>query len=204
MDVVGVDTGGTFTDFTAKDRVLKVRSTPHDPAQAFLEGLARLGLERPVRLVHGTTVGTNALLTRGYARTAFVATEGVEDLIEIGRQDRRDLYAILPRRHDPMVRREDRFGVRERLRADGSAFTPLDLRDLVQRVRESGAKAVAVCLLHAYRNPAHERAVGEALMALGIPVALSHIVANEFREFERAATTVANAALMPVLGPYLR
>ncbi|MCK6459022.1 MAG: hydantoinase/oxoprolinase family protein, partial [Planctomycetes bacterium] len=202
MDVVGIDTGGTFTDFTTGDRVLKVRSTPDDPARAFLDGLSRLGLSGPLRLVHGTTVGTNALLTKGYARTAFVATEGVEDLIEIGRQDRRDLYAILPRRHDPIA--VARFGVRERLRADGSVDTPLDLDDILDRVRDSGAQAVAVCLLHAYRNPAHERAVGEALKALGIPVALSHVVANEFREFERAATTVANAALMPVLGPYLR
>jgi len=202
VDVVGIDTGGTFTDFMTGDGVLKVRSTPRDPAQAFLDGLARLGLEGPVRLVHGTTVGTNALLTRRYARTAFVATEGVEDLIGIGRQDRRDLYAILPRRHDPIA--GHRFGVRERLRADGSVDTPLDLRDLLARVRASAAEAVAVCLLHAYRNPAHERAVGEALRTLGIPVALSHVVANEFREFERAATTVANAALMPVLGPYLR
>jgi N-methylhydantoinase A len=202
VQVVGIDTGGTFTDFVAEGRVVKVRSTPRDPAQAFLDGLRALGLDGPLRLVHGTTVGTNALLTKSYARTAFVATEGVEDLIEIGRQDRRDLYAILPTRHDPIAR--DRFGVRERLRADGSIDTPLDIGDLVERVRASGAQAVAVCLLHAYRNPAHERAVGEALAALKIPVALSHVVANEFREFERAATTVANAALMPVVGPYLR
>jgi len=202
VQVVGIDTGGTFTDFAAEGRVLKVRSTPRDPAQAFLDGLAALGLQGPLRFVHGTTVGTNALLTKSYARTAFVATEGLEDLIEIGRQDRRDLYAILPTRHDPIAK--DRFGVRERLRADGAVDTPLDARDLAARVRASGAKAVAVCLLHAYRNPAHERAVGEALKELGIPIALSHVVANEFREFERAATTVANAALMPVLGPYLR
>jgi N-methylhydantoinase A len=204
VEVVGIDTGGTFTDFTTGERVLKVRSTPRDPAQAFLDGLRALGLGGPLRLVHGTTVGTNALLTKRYARTAFVTTEGVEDLLEIGRQDRRDLYAILPRRHDPLVAREDRFGVRERLRADGSVDTPLEPGDLVERVRASGAEAVAVCLLHAYRNPAHERAVGAALAALGLPVSLSHAVANEFREFERAATTVANAALMPVLGPYLR
>ncbi|MFI5403558.1 MAG: hydantoinase/oxoprolinase family protein, partial [Planctomycetota bacterium] len=202
MEVVGIDTGGTFTDFAANGRVLKVRSTPRDPAQAFLDGLAQLGMDGPLRLVHGTTVGTNALLTKSYAKTAFVATEGVEDLIEIGRQDRRDLYAILPSRHDPIARH--RFGVRERLRADGTVDTPLELRDLLDRLRASGAEAVAVCLLHAYRNPAHERAVGDALAALGLPVSLSHVVANEFREFERAATTVVNAALMPVLAPYLK
>ena len=204
VQVVGIDTGGTFTDFTVGERVLKVRSTPDDPARAVLEGLGALGLEGPLRIVHGTTVATNALLTRRGARTAFVTTRGVEDLLEIGRQERRDLYAIRPRRHDPLVRQEDRFGVTERILADGEVETPLDLGDLVDRVRKSGVDAVAVCLLHAYRNPDHERRVGEALRAAGFEVSLSHEVANEFREFERAATTAANASLVPVIKPYVR
>jgi len=202
MQVVGVDTGGTFTDFTLEDRVFKLRSTPDDPARAVVEGLASLA--GPLRVVHGTTVATNALLTRGGARTAFVTTEGVEDLLEIGRQDRRDLYALQPRRHEPIVAPGDRFGVRERLRADGSVEIPLRIGDLVQRISESGVEAVAVCMLHAYRNPVHELAVAEALRATGLPLSLSHAVANEFREFERAATTAANASLMPVLAPYVR
>ena len=202
MHVVGVDTGGTFTDFTLEDRVFKLRSTPADPARAVVEGLASLA--GPLRVVHGTTVATNALLTRGGARTAFVTTEGVEDLLEIGRQDRRDLYALQPRRHEPIVAPEDRFGVRERLRADGSVEVPLQIGDLVQRIAESGVEAVAVCMLHAYRNPVHELAVAEALRSTGLPLSLSHAVANEFREFERAATTAANASLMPVLAPYMR
>ena len=202
MRVVGVDTGGTFTDFTVEGEVYKVRSTPDDPATAVLEGLARL--DGPLRIVHGTTVATNALLTRSGARTAFVTTAGVEDLLEIGRQDRRDVYALQPRRHRPIVAPADRFGARERLRADGSVEIPLELHDLVERIGASGVEAVAVCLLHAYRNPAHEQALGEALAATGLPVSLSHRVANEFREFERAATTAANASLMPVLAPYIR
>jgi N-methylhydantoinase A len=200
----GVDTGGTFTDVYADDgRVAKVASTPDDPSRAVVEGLARLGAPAPLRVIHGTTVGTNALLTRAFARTAFVTTRGFEDLLEIGRQERRDLYALEPRKHDPLVLREDRFGVRERLRADGTVETPLALEDLVARVRASGARAVAVCLLHAYRNPDHERRVGEALAATGLPVSLSHEVCDEFREFERAATTAVNAALVPILAPYL-
>ena len=202
MRVVGVDTGGTFTDFTLEDRVFKLRSTPDDPARAVLEGLA--ALDGPLRVVHGTTVATNALLTRTGARTAFVTTEGLEDLLEIGRQDRRDLYALQPRRHEPIVAPEDRFGVRERLRADGSVEVPLQSGDLVRWISESGVQAVAVCMLHAYRNPVHELAVAEALRTTGLPLSLSHSVANEFREFERAATTAANASLMPVLGPYVR
>ncbi|MHC4162003.1 MAG: hydantoinase/oxoprolinase family protein [Planctomycetota bacterium] len=202
MQVVGVDTGGTFTDFTLEDRVFKLRSTPDDPARAVIEGLASLA--GPLRVVHGTTVATNALLTRGGARTAFVTTEGVEDLLEIGRQDRRDLYALQPRRHEPIVAPGDRFGMRERLRADGSVEVSLEVGDLVQRIAASGVEAVAVCMLHAYRNPVHELAVAEALRPLGLPLSLSHAVANEFREFERAATTAANASLMPVLAPYVR
>ncbi len=204
MITVGIDTGGTFTDFSVGDRVRKVRSTPRDPAAAILEGLEALGLPGRLRIVHGTTVATNALLTRALPRTAFVATRGLEDLIEIGRQERLDLYAIEPSRHDPIVRPEDRFGVTERLFADGGVETPLDLGDLADRVRASGASAVAVCLLHAYRDPAHERAVGDALGRTGLFVSLSHRVSNEMREFERAATTVANAALMPVIAPYQR
>ncbi|MGH7163021.1 MAG: hydantoinase/oxoprolinase N-terminal domain-containing protein, partial [Planctomycetota bacterium] len=96
MPDVGVDTGGTFTDFVADGKVLKLRSTPGDPARAVLEGLAALGLAGRLRVVHGTTVATNALLTGGWARTAFVTTEGIEDLLEIGRQEREGLYALHP------------------------------------------------------------------------------------------------------------
>jgi len=198
--LVGVDTGGTFTDFVVGERAFKVRSTPADPAAAVLDGLARIPADHGA-VVHGTTVATNALLTGNLARVAFVTTRGIEDLLEIGRQDRRDLYALEPRPHDPLVAPADRHGVVERVRADGSVETPLDLADLVARLEAGGAEAVAVCLLHSYRNPEHEREIGAAVSRW--PVSLSHRVANEFREFERAATTVANAALLPVLAPYV-
>jgi len=204
MPVVGIDTGGTFTDFCVEGRVHKVRSTPEDPARAVLEGLSHLALPAPLRIVHGTTVATNALLAGGLAPTAFVTTRGLEDLLQIGRQERIGLYALEPRAHDPIVAPEHRFGVPERLRPDGSVEIPLDLADLPERLRASGVAAVAVCLLHAWRNPGHERRVGEAIAALGLPFSLSHRVANEFREFERAATTAVNAALLPVLSPYVR
>ena len=203
MRAVGIDTGGTFTDFSDGEAVFKLRSTPLDPSRSVLEGLCRLGGGGPLRLVYGTTVGTNALLQRKLARTAFVTTSGLEDLLEIGRQDRPELYATCPEKPVPLVAREDRFGVVERLFADGSVETPLEVGDLVERIARSGVEAIAVCLLHAYRNPVHERALGRALEKTGLPIALSHEIANEFREFERASTTAANAALMPVLGPYI-
>jgi N-methylhydantoinase A len=201
---VGIDTGGTFTDFTVGDRVLKVRSTPDDPARAVIDGLAQLELDgEALRVVYGTTVATNALLTRGGARTAFVTTRGVEDLIEIGRQDRPRLYALEPERPEPLVAREDRFGVAGRVGPDGAELEPLDIEDLAERIVASGAEAVAVCLLHSYRNGGHEDEIAEALRNAGLPVSVSHDVANEFREYERAVTTAANASLLPVMAPYV-
>ncbi|MHC4449622.1 MAG: hydantoinase/oxoprolinase family protein [Planctomycetota bacterium] len=198
MDVVGVDTGGTFTDFSVEGRVHKVRSTPDDPARAVLEGLREVGFAE--RIVHGTTVATNALLTGRGARTALVVTAGLEDLLEIGRQGRTSLYSLAPRGPDPLVPRELRFGVRERLGPDGTVETPLEIDDLVERIGASGAEAIAVCL----RNSAHEEELGRRLAATGLPVSLSSRVACEFREYERGITTAANAALIPVLSPYIQ
>jgi len=202
--VVGVDTGGTFTDFSVEGRVHKVRSTPDDPSRAVLEGLAALGLEGSWRVVHGTTVATNALLTDSCARTAFVTTEGLEDMLEIGRQDRADLYALEPLPRPALVPRERRFGVRERLAPDGSVEVPLEIGDLVERLRASDAEAVAICLLHAYRDSRHEDELAERLAATGLPVSRSSRVACEFREYERAVTTTANASLIPILAPYVQ
>jgi len=202
--VVGIDTGGTFTDFSVEGRVHKVRSTPDDPSRAVLDGLAALGLEGTWRVVHGTTVATNALLTDRCARTAFVTTEGFEDLLEIGRQDRAELYALEPLPRPALVPRELRFGVRERLAPDGSVEVPLDAGDLAARLTASGVEAVAICLLHAYRDSRHEVELAERIAATGLPVSISSRVACEFREYERAVTTTANASLIPVLAPYIR
>ena len=202
--VVGVDTGGTFTDFSVEGRVHKVRSTPDDPSRAVLEGLAALGMGERWRVVHGTTVATNALLTDRCAPTAFVTTDGLEDLLEIGRQDRADLYALEPAPRPSLVPRSQRFGVTERLGPAGAVEVELDAGDLVERVRASGAAAVAVCLLHAYRDARHEEALAALLAETGLPVSISSRVACEFREYERAVTTTANASLIPVLAPYVQ
>src|SRR2546422_9672934 len=170
MFVAGIDVGGTFTDVTAVDtssgRVLvaKVPSQPLDEAAAVLAGLAELGIDaRGVRrLVHGTTVGTNAILERRGARVALLTTAGFRDLIEIGRTKRNIPALFIPTfvRPKPVVERKHRFEVIERLTADGAVLVPLDGAS-VERALEAAlaarAEALAVCLLHAYLNPAHER-----------------------------------------------
>jgi len=200
---VGADTGGTFTDLVADDgRVVKVLSTPDDPGRALREGLVELGREAsdtPALLAHGTTVATNALLERRGARVALVTTEGFGDVIEIGRQDRPSLYDIWSDRPVPLVPRELRFEVGGRLDARGDELTPVsELPEIPE-----GIAAVAVCLLHADLNAAHEQAVAEALGQCGIDVSCSCDVSPEFREYERTVTTVVNAYLRPVCRPYL-
>ncbi|MBI1357826.1 MAG: hydantoinase/oxoprolinase family protein [Acidobacteria bacterium] len=203
----GVDTGGTFTDFVFWDgerlRTYKARSTPEDPSRAILDGLPAETQE----LVHGSTVATNALLERKGARTALVATEGFEDLLEIGRQNRRSLYDWLDAGRQPLVERSLRFGLPERVRADGSVETALTL-DAVERLEaglhRAGAESVAVCLLHSYAAPQHERMVGEALRERGFFVSLSSEILPEYREYERASTTAVNAYVSPKMAGYLR
>jgi len=225
--IVGVDTGGTFTDLVLVDgdeiRIHKLPSTPDDPSRAVLEGLAEiLGPEASysARVIHGSTVATNALLERKGAVTALVTTAGFEDVLEIGRQARSDIYDLGVTKPAPLIPAERRFGVAERLDERGSVVTPLDeddVRRAVAAVRASGAGAVAVCLLHSYANPGHERAVAEALAAglasgSGAPgegrsgpfVCVSYDVLPEFREFERASTTAVNAFVGPVMSGYLR
>jgi N-methylhydantoinase A/oxoprolinase/acetone carboxylase beta subunit len=202
---LGIDTGGTFTDLAAWDgsRLLtrKVRSTPDDPSRAILEALE--GLPASV-LIHGSTVATNALLERKGARTAFVTTRGFEDLLHIGRQNRKHLYDLLAPGRAELVPRELCFGLPERTLFDGTIEKALDggsARLLARRLRRRGVESVAVCLLHSYANPAHERAVGQALE--GLPVSLSHEVLPEYREFERASTTLINAYVTPLMARYL-
>jgi N-methylhydantoinase A len=204
--VAGVDTGGTFTDIIAvvdgEIRRCKVRSTPDDPARAVLEGLARLVGRASMQLHYGSTVATNALLERRGARLALVTTAGFEDVIEIGRQNRAELYDLAPRPARTLVERRHRFGVRERVLADGRVTTPLgaaDVRRVVAAVRRSRAQAVAVCLLHGYARPTHERKLGRALAALGIHVTLAHELLREYREYERVSTVAVNAYVGPLM-----
>jgi N-methylhydantoinase A len=210
MRAIGIDTGGTFTDFVYVDgrsvRVLKVPSTPDDPSRAILEGLARLGVPRDGEVLHGSTVATNALLERRGARVALIATEGFRDVIEIGRQDRPQLYDLEVARPEPLVPRQRRLEAHERTLDDGSirrALSRREARRLALRVRRLGCDSAAVCLLFAFANPAHERRIGRALRRAGVRTSLSHEVLPEYREFERASTTVADAYLAPVVAAYL-
>jgi N-methylhydantoinase A len=204
---IGIDSGGTFTDFVVLDNdgkisSFKLRSNPASPASVILEGLARIAAKHAEveHVVHGSTVATNALLERKGARTAFVTTRGFEDLIAIGRQNRPELYNLMPALPKPLVPRDLCFGVDERVLFDGSIERPLDVDDLPQRIAESGAESVAICLLHSYQNDAHERALLKALTGF---VSASCDISPEFREFERASTTVINAYVGPLMDRYL-
>jgi N-methylhydantoinase A/oxoprolinase/acetone carboxylase beta subunit len=202
---VGADTGGTFTDVVAADgTVAKVPSTPDDPGAAVRSGVADLGLgERPELLAHGTTVATNALLERRGAAVALVTTTGLADVIEIARQDRPSLYDPDAARPEPLVPRRWRYEVGGRLGADGAEVEPLPAADGFPVVDPEVA-SVAVALLHADLDPAHERAVAAELERRGHDVTCSSDVSPEFREYERTVTTVVNAYLRPVCRRYLR
>ena len=218
MFIAGIDVGGTFTDLTAVDErtgrvvVTKVVSRPRNEAAAVLAGLQALGIaSREVRrLVHGTTVGTNAILERRGARVAVLTTAGFRDLIEIGRTKRNIPALFVPTfvRPRPVVERRHRFEVTERLDAAGAVLVPLDVPSVERALDQAlaaGAGALAVCLLHAYLNPAHERAIADAAKGRcpGLPVSCSADVVPEYREFERFSTTVLNAYLQPLMDDYL-
>ena len=207
--LLGVDVGGTFTDFLYWDgaalRLHKRPSTPDDPGRAILEGLSALGW-RPDEVVHGSTVSTNTLLTRSGARCALITTRGFRDTLVIGRQARPELYALHPTRAAPPIPDERRFEVDERVAADGGVLRALDddeVSAVLDRVEESGAEALAVCLLFSFVNPAHEQRIAAMARARGMAVSASHEVLPEHREFERMSTTVANAYVAPAMGRYL-
>jgi N-methylhydantoinase A len=206
---IGVDAGGTFTDFVilhddGRLESFKLRSNPRAPARVILEGLRRAAGREPADVVHGSTVATNALLERKGARTAFVTTAGFEDLIAIGRQNRAELYNLTPSPKAPLTGRELSFGLAERIHFDGAVGRRPRASELAQlraRLRRAKVESVAICFLHAYRNPAHERLAAEALD--GLPVSCSYDVCPEFREYERASTTVLNAYVGPLMDAYL-
>jgi len=208
---LGVDTGGTFTDFVLWNgkewKFLKLPSTPQNPALAVLEGVNELRGEEPLLLLHGTTVATNALLERKGAKTAFVTNEGFEDLLEIGRQNRERLYDLYYKKPPPLVPRELRFGLKVRTDEKGRVLEELkeeELEELIKKLKEKGVLSVAVCFLHSYANPEHEKKVGERLKKEGFFVSLSHELVREFREYERASTTAVNAYVSPKMSTYLK
>ena len=209
---IAIDTGGTFTDCvwidpsTDRLRMLKVFSTPADPSRAIVEAVGKIAGETEFLLLHGTTVGTNALLERKGARTALVTTTGFEDAVEIGRQARPKLYDFFFERVEPLVGASLRFGVSERTAADGEILTepPADeLRTLADRVAAAKPEAVAISLLFAFANPNNEAAVARSLEGLKVPLSISHKILPEFREYERTSTIVINAYLQPVMQRYL-
>ena len=204
---LGVDTGGTFTDFVCirngRVEVFKKFSTPREPDEAILQGLSGL---KPGEIVHGSTVATNALLERKGARIALLTTAGFEDVLAIGRQTRRELYNIFVRRSEPLVSADLRIGVHERILFDGTVDQPLDssqVLEIADELARQGIHAAAVCLLFSFANPAHEDEIGRVLESRGIPVSLSSRVLPEYREYERTSTTVINAYLAPKMGEYL-
>jgi N-methylhydantoinase A len=215
--LLGVDVGGTFTDAIvfdgAKLHTAKAPSTPDDPSRGVLAAveaaLERAGAgARDVEVfAHGMTVGTNALLTESGARTALIATEGFTDVLEVARQNRPDLYRLCTPKPAPLVPPELRFGADERMGPEGEIESLADGETdrLVGAVRESGAEAAAICLLFSYLDPAHERALAERLRSAlpDVHVSASSEVLPQFREYERASTTVIDAYLSPLLGRYL-
>lgn len=218
---IGVDVGGTFTDFfascdeTGSFHVGKTPSTPANPAQAILDGLVALceqfeiPLDQIGRLSHGTTVGTNALIQRTGSPVALITTKGFRDLLEIGRQTRPHMYDLQKDHPAPLVEREHRIELPERIGAAGEVVqTPCDedIATAVDAVIASGAEACAIGFLFAFRNPQHEQQVAAALRnrAPGVEISISSEVQPEFREYERLSTTVLNAYLQPVLGEYLQ
>ena len=215
--VIGIDTGGTFTDFVLMDgdslRIHKVPSTPENPARAVLRGLAEvlgqedIGPEALASVVHGSTVATNTLLERRGARVVLITTAGFEDVIEIGRQTRKEIYDLNVEKAPPLVPSERRLGARERVGPHGEVVKSLS-DDEVDRVLDlfasCEADSIAICLLHAYANPEHERRLVAALRELcDLHISASHEVLPEFREYERCSTTVVNAFVGPVMSGYL-
>ncbi|MGW6793948.1 hydantoinase/oxoprolinase family protein [Streptomyces chartreusis] len=220
---IGIDIGGTFTDLAAVDGngkvvIAKSSSTPRDPSDGLLEGLTKLAaalgttrermLRETERIVHGTTVATNALLEDKGAKVALLTTEGHRDVIEMREGMKEDRYNVRMAPQQPLVPRARRFGVRERMQADGTVAVPLAAQSLaaaVEAAAASGAEAIAVCYLHSYRNPEHEQATA-AELAHRLPdtyISLSSEVLPQIKEYERVWTTVVNAYVGPVLADYL-
>jgi len=214
--LIGIDTGGTFTDVVLFDgeRTIthKLPSTPPDFESAVLQGCAealqKAGFERgqDFALVHSTTVGTNALLERNGAVTALITTAGFRDVLAIGRQTRPELYNLSVTRPEPLVPRSLRFELAERVNARGDVLLPLadaDIEACLDQLAAAGVESLAVCLLFSFLHPEHEARIAAAARARGLPVSVSHEILPEFREFERSSTTVANAFVAPVMSAYL-
>ncbi len=212
---IGVDTGGTFTDFVferdGRLQLFKLPSTPSDPSIAIRQGLDRICAEtrsqlNRIEVVHGTTVGTNALLQRRGARIALVTTKGFEDVLAIGRQARPELYNLNAVKPAPLVADDLRLGVGERVVASGEVLEPLndrELQNLVKELKQADVEAVAISLLFSFLHPEHEERIASSLASLDVPLSISSRILPEYREYERTSTVVINAYLQPLMGRYL-
>lgn len=211
MIVIGVDTGGTFTDFVFKKGdqwgIYKLLSTPANPAQAVLAGLHRIARKEKKQIIHGSTVATNAILERKGAKTALITNKGFEDIIEIGRQNRSRLYDLSYRKEPQIVPPHLRFGIKGRVLHTGEQHEPLDVeqaRKVVDLLKHLQAESVAVCFIFSFVNPCHEQEIKKLMETSRVPVSLSHEILSEFREFERTSTTVLNAYVSPKMQNYIR
>jgi N-methylhydantoinase A/oxoprolinase/acetone carboxylase beta subunit len=208
---IGVDTGGTFTDFVIFERgtmtTKKIPSTPINPSLAIIEGVGEfLGHGLRLIIIHGTTVATNALLERKGARIALITTKGFEDILFIGRQTRRNLYSLKGERRHPIVGRRLCFGLEERTTVAGQiekAPDTLDIQKIIDKIESRGIEAAAVSLINSYANPANENTVYQELKKRGILASVSSQILPEYREYERTSTTAVNAYLLPILNRYL-
>ena len=213
---IGIDTGGTFTDIVMSidDKIFtnKILSNPQEPAFTVLQGIHQIleknGVDehQHIEIIHGSTIATNTLLERRGAKILLITTKNFEDILEIRRQARPDLYNLNMMQPVPLVSREQRFGVRERVLHNGCIQTPIDMNQLDQilsQVDMNQISAIAVCFLFSYTNPKHEQIVEEKAVELNIPVSASHKILPEYREFERFSTTVANAYVLPKVNSYI-
>jgi N-methylhydantoinase A/oxoprolinase/acetone carboxylase beta subunit len=218
--VLGIDVGGTFTDLVLADtgnsrlHRFKILTTPSEPSQAVISGLMRLAGKLQIAIadisyiVHATTLVTNAVIERKGAPTGLITTSGIRDVLEIGRERRYDLYDLYLIKPEPLIARDLRFEVTERIRADGSVYEPLDLNSVDAAARAllaRNVRSVAVCLINSYRNPAHELAV-KTFLAKSFPdldVSISSEISHEAGEFERSSTVVVNAYVRPMVRKYL-
>ena len=208
---IGVDTGGTFTDFViyvnGKIEINKIPSTPKNPSLSILEGINEfLQQDRSPMVIHGTTVATNSLLERKGGRIALITTEGFEDILFIGRQTRRELYSLKGEQRIPLLPRRFCFGLEERTSASGKVERKVSLsglRETLEKIKKLKPEAVAVSLINSYANSSNEKIVSRELKKEKLLISVSSDILPEYREYERTATTAVNAYLMPVISRYL-
>ncbi len=211
MEIVGVDTGGTFTDFIYKHGkkwgMYKVLSSPSNPANSLLAGLNHVLKTSEFKVIHGSTVATNAILEKKGAYTVLITNKGFEDIIEIGRQNRTELYNLHYKRKQQLIPKELRFGLDCRVNAQGQIVKDIEeteLEHIKHTLEKIKPESIAVCFLFSYLNPKHELIVENSLSELNIPISLSHKILSEFREYERTSTTIINAYVSPKMKRYIQ